>query len=223
MISRLSYLPGHIAFHSMGIEGYDFMRLLPEERGLLSDKASEKRRIEFTLGRLAARAALLSFGFEESFPLLRGEGGDVLWPDGFTGSISHSSSSAAAIVARKDSVSGLGLDIEKLSPEKDIKIFYRIMLPEERAWVYESKENTYERALKIFSVKEACFKAFYSATSVKLRYHDVSLNWADEISGFTGILLLDTPSIKQDYLFSCKCEVLGEFIVSYMLLPSFAP
>jgi len=219
MIARLSYLPDHIAFHSLGIEGFDVLRLLPEERSLLSEKASEKRRIEFTLGRLAARAALLSLGFEESFPLLRGEGGDVLWPDGFTGSISHSSSSAAAIVASKEHVSGLGLDIEKLSPEKDIKIFDRIMLPVECAWVYEFKESVYERALKIFSVKEACFKAFYSATSVRLRYHDVVLNWEEENHGFFGILLVDIPDFKVKHRFYCRCEVMGQFIVSSMSLP----
>jgi len=73
-----------------------------------------KRQAEYFYGRLCSRAALHAAG-------LRGVqiGTDAMrapvWPAGYTGSITHNGSIAAAVVVREDEYAGIGIDIETVS------------------------------------------------------------------------------------------------------------
>ena len=56
-------------------------RLLPEEQAIAESFDSQKRRAEFTMGRIYAHGALSKFGLE-SEPILRNpETREPLWPD----------------------------------------------------------------------------------------------------------------------------------------------
>lgn len=81
-------------------------------------RVSTKRKLDFLTGRLAAKLALQALGLAH-FTVLKGKYGEPLWPDGMTGSISHTgdktSCTAICCAYRQSSMqncSAIGVDIE---------------------------------------------------------------------------------------------------------------
>ena len=66
-------------------------------------------------GRLCARAALQQLDGLDCVPAI-GEDRAPVWPAHISGSITHSTGHAAAIVAHKTQWRGLGMDLENLLP-----------------------------------------------------------------------------------------------------------
>ena len=88
------------------------IRLSDAEMAFIGD-ADPARRLQFLTGRLYARKALASMGIHE-YPLVCGPRREPLWPSGIVGSISHSATWCAVVVASVTQVAGLGVDIEDL-------------------------------------------------------------------------------------------------------------
>ncbi len=85
--------------------------LLPAEtRG--TSPMVPRRRQEYRHGRCCARLALVGLGYPDC-PVPLGADRAPLWPEGVVGSISHCGDTAAAAVAPRAEVGGIGLDIEK--------------------------------------------------------------------------------------------------------------
>ena len=97
-------------------------RLLPEEQAIAESFSSQKRRAEFTMGRIYAHGVLSRFGLE-SEPILRNpETREPCWPDSVWGSITHSNGFAAVAVGLKKDIKGVGIDLESFSSSVDFKI-----------------------------------------------------------------------------------------------------
>ncbi len=77
--------------------------------------ASEKRRREFTAGRVCARRALDKLGIRD-FPLLPRIDRYPAWPPDVVGGISHCDDCCVAAVARAGAICGLGVDVERAEP-----------------------------------------------------------------------------------------------------------
>lgn len=77
----------------------------------LLDGAGDKRRRHIAAGRRAARKALVEAGGQPT-ALLRSHSGGVVWPTGWTGSITHCDAAAVAAVAPTTAVSRIGIDAE---------------------------------------------------------------------------------------------------------------
>ena len=92
--------------------------LLPEEEACLSPRAVAKRRREFAAGRACARAALARLGVVD-FPLRSGPDRTPLWPPDIVGSLSHCADFCGVAVARRGTIAGLGLDVERARPLQD--------------------------------------------------------------------------------------------------------
>jgi enterobactin synthetase component D len=193
-----------------------------EEEEILSNSLSEKRKIQFTLGRLAARSALQKSGYTDAFPLLKGPDGEVVWPSEYIGSLSHTGEIAVAAVTGKNISSGLGVDIEPALNTRDIKIFDRILVERERAWVHKgaNQSDVFYRGLRIFSAKEACFKAFFTATSLKLGYKDAVFSWIDGTSTMKGTLQKDTSKFPKGFTFTCVSLLDKGYMLSGISLPT---
>lgn len=154
--------------------------LWPQERDLVKD-AVDKRVREFRAGRAAARLALADLGHPAA-ALLKRQNRTPVWPQGILGSISHSITHAAAIVAPSNSYAGLGIDIEPDGPVDDA-LRDRLLRPEERGSDGSPK-------LK-FSIKEAGFKALYPQYGRFIEFHQAVTD-VDPFNGrFTIELLLD--------------------------------
>ena len=153
--------------------------LPPEQPPEINLGLSEKRNQEFLLGRLAIREALGSLGnvpaWIERDPVTKAP----IWPKGITGSLSHSSGLALAVVSDSPPILGLGVDIEKANRTMDPKIERHICTQDESEDLHSlNSENFANRLLLTFSAKESLYKCFYGKIPKDfLRFKNVSLKW----------------------------------------------
>ena len=153
--------------------------LPPERLPEVNFGLSDKRNQEFLLGRLAIRDALGSLGnvsaWIERDPLTKAP----VWPKGITGSLSHSSGLALAVVSDSPPILGLGVDIEKANRTIDPRIERHICTHDESEDLHSlHSENFAIRLLLTFSAKESLYKCFYGKIPRNfLRFKNVSLKW----------------------------------------------
>ncbi|MEP5152395.1 4'-phosphopantetheinyl transferase superfamily protein [Planktotalea sp.] len=124
--------------------------------------AVEKRRTEFSAGRDAARAALSQLGMD-GVEVPVGERRAPVWPDGICGTITHSRDICIAAVAQKSDFASIGIDAERATPLKD----------DLRCAILHDSELHVSgaKAIELFSMKEALFKALYPLTGELMGFH----------------------------------------------------
>jgi enterobactin synthetase component D len=160
--------------------------LWPGEAELLGERAIERRRVFFALGRAAARDALAELGID-GVAIGRGTAGEPLWPDGIVGAITHAGDTAIALVGRKTEYAGLGVDVEELARGPSARAARLVCRPTEMGWA--DVESGTQRLSMLFSGKEAVFKAVFPIERVWLGFADAELTWVAERRGFDARLL----------------------------------
>lgn len=191
----------------------------PDEIECLSPKATEKRRTEFFLGRLASSLALQDLGVTPQ-PVLKAKTREPLWQDGIVGAITHKGDAAATVVARKEMTCGVGVDLESLRQRVNFKISEKVCTEPEQAWLSEVPDERDTRLKMIFSAKEAGFKAFFPIQRIYLGYQDAELSWREETRSFVGTLFKaagDHHPIGTS--FEVGCRITDEFVFSFIRLP----
>ncbi len=138
-----------------------------------------KRQAEYLAGRICARAALQRLDGLACVPAI-GEDRAPVWPAHVSGSITHSTGRAAAIVAKKDHWQGLGMDVENLlDPERAERLAGEILTSPELQRMTKLARD--DRALLVtltFSVKESLFKALYPIVRQRFYFeHAEVLDW----------------------------------------------
>ena len=149
-----------------------------------------KRQAEFLAGRLCARAALRQLDGTDCVPAI-GEDRAPIWPAHITGSITHGTGRAAAIVAPKSHWRGLGMDLEDLlSADRAERLAGEILTPAEmERMAAGSAEQIALLVTLTFSVKESLFKALYPLVQKRFYFeHAEVLEW--DISGQVRLRLL---------------------------------
>ncbi len=144
-------------------------------------RAVPKRIAEFAAGRACAKAALAEFGVHE-FALRAAPDRQPIWPEGFIGSITHTTGFCAAAVAPRASMLALGLDTEIVgAPTRDI--WPTISRNEELAWVQSLPAGDQPAAITLlFAAKEAFYKCQYPLVGEWLDFHDLRVEaggWGD--------------------------------------------
>jgi 4'-phosphopantetheinyl transferase EntD len=149
-------------------------QLFPAEEALLA-RAVDKRRREFTTGRICARRALARLGIEPA-PLLPGPDREPLWPAGVVGSITHCEGYRAAVVARARDVVSVGIDAEPNGPLPD-GVLERVSLPGERAWVRAAagREPAVHWDRLLFCAKETVYKTWFPLAHRWLGFEDAEI------------------------------------------------
>lgn len=172
MIARL--LPAPV----VAVEAFDDAEpapLYPAEEALVA-RAVPKRRAEFATARRCARAALARLGHAPA-PLLTGERGAPLWPDGVVGSITHTDGYRAAIVADHHEMATVGLDAEPNLPLPD-GVGRLVASPAETAALAalsaQQSAVCWDRLL--FCVKEATYKAWFPVTGQWLDFDEAEVS-----------------------------------------------
>jgi enterobactin synthetase component D len=150
---------------------------------LLPTEAVPARRLTFALGREAARRAFAKLS-RETKPILRSPDGSPQWPEGFVGSISHTDELAVAAMSRVEQTAALGLDLEDLRREIPDDIVASIADDHERLWI----SGDHEKLLRVFSAKEAVFKAFSAQAGTLFGFEAAHLEWIG--SGFLATVLI---------------------------------
>ncbi len=167
--------------------------LFPEEAAAVA-KAVEKRRREFTTGRMCARSALEGLGVPPA-PIRRGESGAPRWPSGIVGSITHCAGYRGAAVARAHDMLTIGIDAE---PDDALPggVLDAVSLAGERARLRDLATRmpctSWDRLL--FSAKESVYKAWFPLTRRWLDFADVDITIDPAAETFDARLLVPFPS-----------------------------
>lgn len=164
-----------------------YYALRSDEARLLPSPACTRKKIEFELGRAAAHLAMQRIGHQHSVRVLRGEGGEPLWPDGIVGSITHCYPWSVAVAAHAANLA-IGIDLESVKRIHGPDISYLICRNSELAWVQSGNGNFHERLAMIFSAKEALYKALYPLCRRYIDFMEVELSWLPP--GYFHALLL---------------------------------
>lgn len=155
-----------------------------------------KRQAEFLAGRLCARAALQQLGHLDCIPAV-GEDRAPVWPSSISGSITHSTGHAAAIVAQKAQWRGLGMDLENLlSLERAERLAGEILTADELQRLAKvPREQVALLVTLTFSVKESLFKALYPIVHKRFYFeHAEVVEWS--ASGAVRLRLLTDLSAE---------------------------
>jgi 4'-phosphopantetheinyl transferase EntD len=172
---------------------------------------ADSRRAEFLTGRQCARRALAQFG-EQAKDLPADSEGLPKWPDGMTGSITHSRGLCGAVVADLKTFSAIGLDFEQTNRLKS-RAAKRVVHPLEADFSAENPDH----ATVLFSLKEAFYKAQYPHWQVKANFKDLGLT-VDRTSGTAAIAYLDADlkvrlGAAADR-FNFRFAIAGNYVVS---------
>ncbi|WP_162619615.1 4'-phosphopantetheinyl transferase family protein [Salinicola peritrichatus] len=186
------------------------------------ETAAAKRRAEFLGGRLCARHALAALTGTPFTPAMDEERLPV-WPDGIVGSITHSRELAAAAVARRESVGGIGIDAELLlSNERARRLAPQILVDSERDWLERLPPITQgEFVTLVFSLKESLFKALYPLVRRRFYFPHARLtNWRRD-TGEVTLVLLETlsPHWRAGHHFDGQVTGIGDHLLTLVSVP----
>jgi 4'-phosphopantetheinyl transferase EntD len=129
-----------------------------------------KRRHEIIAGRILARILMAELG-QTPGPTPRSRDRAPLWPDGTTGSITHTDGLCLVAMGTSKSGKTVGIDIERDKP-LDKKLFPTIARQSELAKVDGDASH---HVLSLFTAKEAFYKAQYPLTHRILGFQDVEI------------------------------------------------
>lgn len=143
----------------------DDAALFDAERAAMR-RAVPARVAEFTGGRLAARAAMAQLGLApQPIPMRADRAPD--WPPGVIGSISHACGLCLAIAAPAGAWRGIGVDIEA-DVDMPAEMISEIASQQELARL--APLSAPRAAMRIFSAKEAAYKAQYPLTQARFGF-----------------------------------------------------
>lgn len=135
--------------------------------------SADKRRRDFALGRVCARAALAELGHGDAV-IAKGDDGAPLWPEGIVGSITHTKGYAAAVVGRRCDFAGLGIDAEQAAGvTRDL--WPRLFTAAEQERL-QAQADPRLAATIFFTAKEACYKAWALKGPLVFREMEIALD-----------------------------------------------
>nr|WP_298521811.1 4'-phosphopantetheinyl transferase superfamily protein [uncultured Halomonas sp.] len=186
-------------------------------------QAAPKRRAEFLAGRLCAREASRRLTGTSWIPGIA-ESKAPLWPQNLVGSITHSGSLAAALVASTHRYQGIGLDAEAvMSLQRGERLAPQILTYRERDWLASlPMEQRGAFVTQVFSLKESLFKALFPIVGVRFYFQDAELiHWNIQAQQIRLQLLKPLPpawpagsEIQGQYTF------LNDYLLSMIALPT---
>jgi 4'-phosphopantetheinyl transferase EntD len=167
--------PQHL-FSAVSTRSCQQQRVLYDQEHKLVKAATPRRQAEFAAGRHCARLALSHLGIEPQ-PILKDPAGAPLWPHRIVGSISHTQDLIAAVVARRQKVLAVGIDVEYRRHPFPIAMLEQICVAEELTRLHSLSPAERElQAFLLFSAKESFYKAVYSATGFSPGFQDVRID-----------------------------------------------
>ncbi|MGW1130836.1 4'-phosphopantetheinyl transferase family protein [Streptomyces griseoluteus] len=183
-------LPSRVGTGSTFVD-YDaaLTALYPQEAAAIAN-ARPKRRQEYANTRLCARRAMRELGAPPA-PVLSGERGEPLWPEGLVGSLTHCPGFRAAAIGRSSAFAGLGIDAEPDLPLPENLLDF-ISLPQEREQVHAFTRSSpgvcWDRLL--FSAKEAVFKVWFPLARRQLDFTEADIRIDPGSGSFSARLLV---------------------------------
>jgi 4'-phosphopantetheinyl transferase EntD len=193
--------------------------LFPEERGHVATSV-DKRRNEFAAGRICARRALATLGFIES-PLLTDKGRAPVWPQGATGSISHSDGYCVAVVGFAKNFAGIGIDTESIGNVQR-HLWEQVFQAEEISKLELLAEpQRVAMATVLFCAKEAFYKCQFSLTRAWLGFEEVNVH-ATEGKFYISLGSGRVSNAFADRSFHGKYAIIGTRVVCGIAIETYS-
>lgn len=170
----------------------NYHHLSPEERSVVS-QAVDVRKSEFGDARWCAHQALKELNYTGNEPILRGERGMPLWPEGYTGSMTHTEGLRAAVAAPATHVRSMGLDAEPAEPLPE-HVLTMIARPGEMpqlARLQAAGISCPDRLL--FCAKEATYKTWFPMTRRWLDFDQAEIDLRLDGTLVSYLLARPTP------------------------------
>lgn len=169
----------------------NYWDLHPLEKTLVSHSV-DIRRAEFGDARWCAHQALMELGMDD-IPILKGDRGMPLWPNGVSGSLTHTEGFRAAVVARTEKVRSLGIDAEPAESLPD-QVLGSIARPGELAQLERLQSRGVGCADRLlFCAKEATYKSWFPLTHRWLDFDEAEIDLRDDGTFISYLLVRPTP------------------------------
>jgi 4'-phosphopantetheinyl transferase EntD len=178
---------------------------------------ADKRIQDFTRGRACAHRVLSELGIPD-FSLLAGEQREPIWPDGITGSITHTAGFAAAVAAPRSGIASVGVDCE-IVESVDEELWSRICTPTEQARLARVPlaERGRQAAL-IFAAKEAFYKCQFPVSREWVGFEDVDIEPTDGAASAGSFRILPQKAlpVSDCWVASlvCRFQFRGHWVVA---------
>lgn len=176
-----------VEMHTSALDLTSYHSLHPVEQELV-ENAVDRRKADFGDSRWCAHEAMSYF--VEDQPIMRGERGMPVFPDGVTGSLTHTEGFRAALVGRSSRWRSLGIDAEPAGslPEG---VFNAVARPEEQRRLRRltRREGLPYLDKVLFSAKESTYKAWFPLTKRFLDFDQADIDIRPD-GTFTSYLLV---------------------------------
>ena len=150
----------------------------------MPERAVRRRQLSFLAGRLCAEHALRTSGHELTGPIGQGESGEPKWPQGWTGSISHTGRVALSIVSPRTGRFGIGIDAEEVLDDQTLHVVLQVCAHKaERHLVTGGPDSGRLAATVMFCAKEAYYKAIHGEVQRFVDFDEMRLSALDLRSG----------------------------------------
>ncbi|HHG8782325.1 enterobactin synthase subunit EntD [Enterobacter hormaechei] len=204
-------LAGHtlhrITFDSATFTDADLLWL--PHHALLAD-AGRKRKADHLAGRIAAAHALN----DRPVPGI-GPSGEPLWPDGVSGSITHSGTQAMAVVVR-DRQALIGIDCETILPEYEAREIKDGIVDVQEERVLTRTGYPFALALTLaFSAKESLFKALFPRVKSYMGF-DCARVTALDAQTITLVLTRQLAGFNEGATFTLHWQLHGEQVITLL-------
>lgn len=184
---------------------------------LLAQRWSAERIATFATGRACLRILLQAVCRVPQEILIDRHNAPLLPPD-LIGTVSHTEGLVGAVLASRQKVRSVALDIERLGAVHR-ELWDLLFTPTELAWLQTLAEAEADLlATALFSIKECFYKLQSPLTGVFLDFPEVEIRW-EEARGFVLQVLKDFPERRHLPAETVlRASIWGRHCVSYAVL-----
>ncbi len=149
--------------------------LLANEKQIIN-KSVPKRVREFSAGRVCARKCLSAYGLG-NVEILKGKFGEPIWPEGYTGSITHHDNVAVAVAMRATVFPRIGIDLVSL---KDVLDGTDLIASDRELKMIKNVSFDVDPGILVFSIKESIIKICSPLFQEFIDFRDISLSYDEQ-------------------------------------------
>ncbi|WP_160115084.1 4'-phosphopantetheinyl transferase family protein [Bryocella elongata] len=173
----------------------------------------QRRRGEFALGREIAAQLLAELGSAETAVGVA-EDRSPLWPAGFIGSITHTTTWCGVAVALRDEVRGIGIDIERMVSEKDSAAVSAVCLNAAERRLIASCADPLRAITICFAAKESLFKCLNPVTGTWFDFLEAEVTGLDMEGGNVALQLLRSlnAEFREGSVYAARCNVIDKHV-----------
>lgn len=188
-IDSLPHLKYCIAEYDVNFYSDDLFEVLKQPVPFFLKNASIKRKAEYFAGRYCGQRLLENKPISSVIDSCQRV---PLWPEGWSGSISHTENHAIAIVAHQSACILPGVDIENLNFESVLESQNVFASLEEREFLLKSKTPYSLGLLMLFSAKESLYKSIWIKVRRILEFGSAKIVGLNEVQQSFTLALTDS-------------------------------